>query len=65
MAAQANKRKSKSELLAEVEAMAFSEDGGATAKLKAIEFLLEHGDQGEGNVDEIWDELFLVGNSEE
>ena len=30
-------------------------------QIKAVEFLLQNGGSGEGNVEEVWDELFLVG----
>ena len=29
-------------------------------QIKAVEFLLVNGGSGEGNVEEVWDELFLV-----
>lgn len=57
MAAQATK----GELIGLVEGMARDEDGTVANRLKAIEFLLEHGEEGAGDVREVWDELFLVG----
>lgn len=64
MAAQASKLLSRAELLALAQEMAVDADGPATSKLKAIEFLLEHGQQGEGSVEEVWDELFLIGEED-
>ena len=52
---------SKSELIGYVESMAMDEEGTVPNRLKAIEFLLEHSEEGEGEVQEVWDELFLVG----
>lgn len=70
MATRGSKRKSQEELLAMVEDMAgpTNADGAANAagsRLKAIEFLLENGEQGGGNVEQVWDELFLIGEEEE
>ena len=53
-------RVSKKQLIGYVEEMAQDEEGTAANRLKAIDFLLEHGEEGEGDVKEIWDELFLV-----
>ena len=65
MAEQVSSKKllGKSQLLGLAQEMASNACGAvsATAQLKAIEFLLEHGDQGEGSVEDVWDELFLVG----
>ena len=52
---------SKAELLAIAEEMATDADANATSRLKAIEFLLENGEQGDGSVEDVWDELFLIG----
>jgi len=60
MAAQVSKR----ELISYVESMARDEDGTVTNRLKAIEFLLEHSEEGDGEVQEVWDELFLVGEQQ-
>ncbi len=50
-------------LLQLAEDMALDEDAAGGNRLKAIEFLLEHGEQVDGNVEEVWDELFLVGEN--
>ena len=56
---------SKSDLIGYVESMAMDEEGTVPNRLKAIEFLLEHSEEGEGEVQEVWDELFLVGELKE
>lgn len=58
-------RASKSEMIGLVEEMARDEDGTVANRLKAIEFLIEHGEEGAGEVQEVWDELFLVGEQED
>lgn len=52
---------SKTELVGMVVDMARDEGAKQTERLKAIEFLLEQGEQQSGSVQEVWDELFLVG----
>lgn len=58
-------RASKGELIELVEGMAKDTDGTVANRLKAIEFLIEHGEEGAGQVEEVWDELFLVGEQQD
>ena len=58
-------RLSKADLISMVEGMAKDKEGRTTDRIKAIEFLLEHGEESSGEVQEVWDELFLVGVAEE
>lgn len=53
-------RVSKGTLIGIVESMATDELAKPAERIKAIEFLLEHSEEGEGDVQEVWDELFLV-----
>ena len=58
-------RLSKAQLIGIVEGMAEDVDGRPTDRIKAIEFLLEHNDESSGEVQQVWDELFLVGELDE
>ena len=58
---------SKNDLIDIVERIANNDDGSIrpNEQIKAVEFLLANGDQGEGSVEQVWDELFLVGVSQD
>ena len=58
-------RLSKADLIRMVEGMANNEAGRTAERIKAIEFLLEHNDESAGEVEQVWNELFLVGELDE
>ena len=57
----------KNDLIGIVEHIANNGDGSIKPndQIKAVEFLLANGDQGDGSVEQVWDELFLVGVSQD
>ena len=57
----------KDELIQIVEHIANNSDGNIrpNEQIKAVEFLLANGDQGDGSIEQVWDELFLVGVSQD